>query len=519
LASRAGECEQLAPALDFSSMTTPVRVPRSANRWTILAVVTLVAFVTNLDATIVIIGLPRIVASLHTSITVGLWTVTAYIITSTVFLLPAGRWSDSSGRRACFVFGLCLFTAGTLACGLSASGAQLIAFRLAQGVGGAFGVATGTPVLVDVFPPKELGRALGTNATAWVVGSIVGPVAGGAIVSGLGWRWIFFVTVPFGVIGAALGWKVIPDPAAKDPRVRTDWLGIATFTTALVGLLMALSEGLAWGWTSWRILVLFGAVVLFGVLFFVLETHIDEPLFDLAVVRNTHYRIGAAVALFYGTGFFATTFLLAFYLQGALRLGPLDAGLLLIPLSAPQVVLAPLGGHIADRYGSAPPMLFGLVLLIGAAVWLAQLGPKLNIVAVVMPLLLMSIANGFTWPPLIKAVMSSAPAGKSGAASGIFYTVRNFASSLSFTLALVVAELTLPPALAVKIYLGSSHLADAATIHALVHSTDIGFKLFVAFYVVALLFALALLRPVHEGRDAKKQAAIEASKSVSSGRV
>ena len=468
---------------------------RTANRWIILVVVTLVAFVTNLDSTIVIIGLPRIVASLHTSITVGLWTVTAYIITSTVFLLPAGRWSDSAGRRICFVAGLVLFTVGTMLCGLSASGTQLIIFRLIQGAGGSFAVATGTPILVDVFPPRELGRALGVNATAWVVGSIVGPVAGGAIVSGLGWRWIFYVTVPFGVIGAALGWLVIPRQALPAVRFRNDWLGIAAFAIVLVSLLTALSEGLAWGWTSWRILSLFFITVVFGVLFAFLETHIDEPLFDLAVVRNTHYRIGVLIGLFYGTGFFATTFLLAFYLQGALRLSPLDAGLLLIPLSAPQIVLAPLGGHIADRYGSARPMLFGLVLLISAAVWLAQLGPRLNIVAVVMPLIVMSVANGFTWPPLMKAVMSAAPPGKSGAASGIFYTVRYIASSLSFTLALVVAEVTLPPALAVKIYLGSSHVIDATTVKALVHSTDIGFKLFVCFYVVALFFALALLRP------------------------
>lgn len=488
----------------------------SANRWIILSVVTLVAFVTNLDATIVIIGLPRIIASLHTSITVGLWTVTAYLITTTVFLLPAGRWSDSAGRRVCFAFGLCLFTIGTLLCGLSGSGAQLIIFRLIQGAGGSFAVATGTPILVDVFPPKELGRALGVNATAWVVGSIVGPVAGGAIVSGLGWRWIFFVTVPFGVIGAVLGWSVIPDQVVPTARVRNDWLGIATFAVVLVSLLMALSEGLAWGWTSWQILSLFGVFAISGVLFAALETHFDEPLFDFAVVRNTHYRIGVAIGLFYGTGFFATTFLLVFYLQGALKLGPLDAGLLLIPLSAPQVVLAPLGGHIADRFGSARPMLFGLVLLISAAVWLAQLGPKLNIISVVMPLILMSIANGFTWPPLVKAVMSSAPAGKSGAASGIFYTVRYIASSLSFTLALVVAEITLPPALAVKIYLGSSHIVNATTVQALVHSTDIGFKLFVGFYVVAFFFALALLRPSRVRQAVEDPANARAPESVSS---
>lgn len=466
-----------------------------SRRWVILAVVTLVAFVTNLDATIVIIGLPRIVTSLHTSITVGLWTVTAYIITTTVFLLPAGRLSDSAGRRMCFVVGLVIFTVGTLLCGFSTSGEQLIIFRLIQGAGGAFAVATGTPILVDVFPPKELGTAMGVNATSWVVGSVVGPVAGGVIVSGLGWRWIFFVTVPFGIIGALFGLAVIPNGARSATKLTIDWFGIGTFAIALSSLLTALSEGLAWGWDSWRITLLFGATVVFGALFFFLETHIAEPLFDPAVVRHVHYRIGLVVTIFYATGFFATTFLLAFYLQGALNLSPLDAGLLLIPLSGPQIVMAPLGGLIADRYGSARPMLVGLALFIVSAIWLSQLGPRLNIVSVVMPLIVMSLANGLTWPPLAKAVMSAAPPGRSGAASGIFFTIRYFGSSLSFTLALVVAELTLPPALAVKIYLGSSGVLGGATVNALVHSTDVGFRLFVAFYAVAWIFTLFLLRP------------------------
>lgn len=476
-------------------MSTNLERSQQSNRWLILAIVTLVAFVTNLDATIVIIGLPRIVHDLHTSVTVGLWTVTAYIITATVFLLPAGRWSDSSGRRVTFVAGLVVFTIGTLLCGFSANGTELIVFRLLQGAGGAFAVATGTPILVDVFPAKELGRALGANATSWVVGSIVGPVAGGAIVSGIGWRWIFFVTVPFCVIGVVFGWRVIPNGARAVKRVRIDWVGITMFGLALSSLLMALSEGLAWGWGSWRIISLFVATGVFGLLFFVVEGRVEDALFDPVVVRHSHYRIGLAVTFFYGTGFFATTFLLAFYLQGALKLSPLDAGLLLIPLSAPQVVMAPLGGHIADRYGSARPMAVGLVLLGGAALWLARLGPNLNVASIVFPLLLMSFANGLTWPPLVKAVMSAAPSGKSGAASGIFYTVRYIGSSLSFTLALVVAELTLAPALAVKIYLGSSSLLTSATADALVHSTDVGFELFVAFYFVALGFTVLLARP------------------------
>jgi MFS family permease len=169
--------------------------PAQSHKWWILSVVTLVAFVTNVDGTIVVVGLPRMVSGLHTTITVGLWALTSYIITSTVFLLPAGRWSDVIGSKKIFMFGLLVFTVATLLCGIAPSGALLIAFRFIQGAGAALALATATPIIVRAFPQAELGRALGINSTAWVMGSIVGPVAGGVLVSTLGWRAIFFVTI------------------------------------------------------------------------------------------------------------------------------------------------------------------------------------------------------------------------------------------------------------------------------------------------------------------------------------
>jgi len=471
-------------------------ITTSTSKWWILAVVTLVAFVTNLDGTIVVVGLPRMVAGLHITVTAGLWTLTSYIITSTVFLLPAGRWSDLVGRKNIFMVGLLIFTVATFGCGIAPTGALLLVGRFVQGSGAALSLATATPIIVRAFEPHELGRALGINSTAWVMGSIIGPVAGGVLVSTLGWRWIFFVTIPFAILGIIGGWTILTDTVMPS-RAKTDWVGATTFGLGLVGLLVALSLGQGWGWTSFATLGLFGVSVLLFVTFFVAEQQVNQPMFDLSLLQHNHYRAGLGVTVSYSIGYFATTFLLTIYLQGAVHLTPLDAGLMLIPLSAPQLVMGPLGGIIADRYGPSRSVVLGIVFLAIGGFWLGHLGSTFSSLAVILPLALMSIANGIAWPALTKAVMSTAPRERTGSASGMFYTFRNVGMALSLTLALVVAEASLSPKIASQVFLGTSNLLNPAMKGALVHATDAGFWVFVGFYLIALVLALPLLKPHH----------------------
>jgi MFS family permease len=152
-----------------------------SSKWSVLFVVALVSFITNLDATIVVTGLPPLMEDLRLSIGTGMWTITSFYITSTVFLLPSGRWSDLYGARRIFLWGFALFTLATAFCGMADSGAVLIAARLLQGIGAAMAMAASTPILIRTFPSQELGAALGINNIAWVTGSLIGPVVGGAL--------------------------------------------------------------------------------------------------------------------------------------------------------------------------------------------------------------------------------------------------------------------------------------------------------------------------------------------------
>lgn len=462
------------------------------HKWSILIVVTLVSFITNVDSTIVIIGLPKIMQGLNITVVVGLWTITSYIISSTVLILPAGKWADTVGTKRIFILGLVVFTIGTVLCGMANSGLTLIIYRVIQGAGAALALATATPTILNTFPDNELGLALGINATSWVIGALVGPVVGGALISKFGWSSIFFITVPFaiiGIIGAAL--------FMKDEKVhvkeKTDWIGIFTFAFGLVAMMVVLSEGASWGWISTRISVLFIATIVLSITFFITELHVENPLFNLSLLFYKKYTTGLGITVSYCIAYFSITLLLSIYLQGALHLSPMNAGLLIIPLSAPQLIMGPLGGKLADYFGTGRMIVYGLIFLVIGLFMLGNLGSRLFIPGVVIPLIIISVANGIAWPSLAKMVLSIVPKEQAGSASGMFYTVYNVGRALSQTLVMLVIELSVPTATVSKAIVG---MADFNNLHIngdLVESIDYAFRFFAIFFVIALILGLIIL--------------------------
>jgi len=464
-----------------------------SRKWIILAVVTLVSFITNVDATIVIIGLPSMMEGLHLSMTMGLWIITSYIITSTIFLLPAGRWADMVGTKRIFILGFGIFTISTVLCGIANSGDILIFYRFIKGVGAALALATATPIIVRTFPPNQLGLAVGINSTSWVIGSIAGPVIGGALIGEYGWQSIFFVTVPFALLGMIAAWFVLEDTDLL-VQSKMDWMGMLTFGLGLVALLLVLSEGQAWGWLSPSIIGLFLAVLVMWVVFVITELRTHHPMFNLSLLSNRQYAAGLGITLNYCIGYFAITFLLTLYLQGALQLSPLESGMLMIPLSAPQLIMGPLGGMLADRFGPVPMMLIGFIFVSVGLFMLGNLGLQLSVVAVVIPLIIISVANGLAWSSVAKTVLSAVPREQSGSASGMFYTIYNVGRALSQTLALAAVQFSVSPAIISQALMGIEE-AQSQHVHTiLVHSIDNSFQFFIIFFMIALLLTLFLLR-------------------------
>jgi EmrB/QacA subfamily drug resistance transporter len=471
-----------------------------SSKWSVLFVVALVSFITNLDATIVVTGLPPLMEDLRLSIGTGMWTITSFYITSTVFLLPSGRWSDLFGARRIFLWGFALFTFATAFCGMADSGAVLIAARLLQGIGAAMAMAASTPILIRTFPSHELGAALGINNIAWVTGSLIGPVVGGALIGEFGWRSMFYSVVPIGVIGLAAGMFFLRDTFAGE-KARTDWPGILTFGPGLTVLLIALSEGQAWGWASGRTLGLFALALLLWVAFVIIEMKARYPLFHLSLFAYRHYCIGLGITMSYCIGYFAVTILLMLYLQGAQNLSPWEAGLLLIPLSVPQLFTAPFGGRLADRFGPARMILLGSLLIGLALLMLGQLGPELSNMAVIIPLMIISAATGLSWPSLAKAVLSAAPQEQAGSASGMFWTVYNMCRAISQALALAIVQIVAKSDVASQLLFGAGVEEWGQSKDILIRATNTGFRFFALFLALAVILGLFLLRPQQKGES------------------
>jgi len=463
------------------------------HKWSILLVVTLVAFITNLDATIVIIALPKIMQGLNITVVAGLFTITGYIIASTVLILPAGKWADTVGTKRIFILGLIIFTISTALCGFANSGLTLIMYRLFQGAGAALALATATPTIIKTFPNNQLGLALGINATSWVIGAIVGPVVGGALISQFGWRSIFFITVPF-VILCIIGACLVMEETDVHIKSKTDWIGTLTFAFGLLSIMTVLSEGQSWGWLSAPAIGLFVSTIVFWFAFIITEKRATNPLFNLNLLSYKDYTIGLGITLSYCIAYFSLPLLLSIYLQSALHLTPMNAGLLMIPLSAPQLIMGPLGGKLADHFGASRMLVFGIIFLIIGLFMLGKLGSNLSISSLVIPLLIISVANSISWPSLAKTVLSATPKEQAGSASGMYYTILNIGRALSQTFVILVIELSVPPSIVSKAIAGISELNNLNIKEDLVYSIDSSFRFFTIFFVIALILGLFLLR-------------------------
>src|ERR671935_2176773 len=216
-------------------------------KWWALSCTSLGMLLATINSGTLIIALPDLERSLHTSLLSLVWVILAYMISSTVLVVTAGRLSDLFGRKRAYVLGFLIFSVASLGAGFAGSGTELIVWRVLQGIGGAFLFANSAALVTDAFPKRELGLAMGTNTMVAAVGLVLGPVLGGVLVS-ISWHWVFWFNVPLGLAGAAWGALVLRELSVRDPVRGLDLLGTATFVTGLTGLVYGISRGGIEGW-------------------------------------------------------------------------------------------------------------------------------------------------------------------------------------------------------------------------------------------------------------------------------
>ncbi len=376
-----------------------------------------------LDITVVNVALPDIQRELHSSFSDLQWVVDAYSLTLAAFLLTAGVVGDIYGRREVFAAGLAVFSLASLLCGLSTSPLMLNLCRAFQGVGGAIMFATSLALIASAFVGKDRGTAFGIYGAVIGGAVAIGPLIGGAITSAWGWRWIFFVNVPIGIVAIVITFTQIA--RSKDERVRrVDWIGFVTFSGSLFALVFALVRGNDLGWSSVTIVALLvGSAVLMAA-FFINETRTPDPMLDLGLFKIPAFVGVSIVAFTIAASIFAMFLYLTLYIQDDLGYNPLPAGIRFLPLTLLAFAVAPFAGRLTVRIHSRYLLSVGMLLIAGGLLAMATTTPQSAWTVLLPGFILCGIGIGTVNPVLASGAISVVQPQHSGMASGANNTFR-----------------------------------------------------------------------------------------------
>ncbi len=461
-------------------------------KWIALSVTTIGAFMAAIDSTIVILALPDMMVKLHANLVEMIWVIMAYILVSTVFLLTFGRAADMFGRVRMYNLGFVVFTVGSALCGISQSATQLILSRIVQGSGAALMLVNSTAIITEVFPPNQRGRALGLNGITWALGGIAGPLLGGFILNAADWRWIFFINVPIGLAGSIWSFRALHERSARNKTEQFDLTGAATFSVALLALLLGLTRGIEYRWLSATILSLFGLSLLALLFFRSWERRVANPVLDFSLFANRVYNFTVVAAMLQSLAIFAVNFLIVFYLQAVRGYDPLTAALMLIPLSIVSAVMAPLSGSLADRVGARLPATTGLVIQALALLWfILRLTPSTPYADLAVGLAAMGLGGGMFWSPNTSAAMSAAPMHRLGVASATLATLRQTGMVTSFALAMAIAAASLPHEVMMRLFVGTNVALGSAVMQDFVVGIRSAFAVSVVLCLLAAGFSMA----------------------------
>jgi len=392
-------------------------------KWWTLVAVCFGTFMLLLDITVVNVALPAVQLALHSTFADLQWVVDAYALTLAAFLLTAGVLGDMYGRRGMFAIGLVFFSIASLACGVATTPLILSLARGAQGIGGAIMFATSLALIAQAFAGKERGTAIGIYGA--VVGGAVaiGPLVGGAITSGIGWRWIFFLNIPIGAVALVITLTKVENAKIPSAR-RIDWLGFTTFSASLFMLVFALVQGNAKGWGSRYItLLLIGSAVLM-VVFLVGEWRQKDPMLDLALFRRPA-MVGVSLGSFtLSASIFAMFLYLTLYMQEILGYGAFQAGLRFLPLTLLAFIAAPIAGKLTVKIQTRYLMSLGLALVAIGCQLMTHTSATSSWLVLLPGFLVCGAGIGITNPVLASGSVSVVPPERSGMSTGTASTFR-----------------------------------------------------------------------------------------------
>ncbi|MCT7658632.1 MFS transporter [Mycobacterium deserti] len=473
-------------------------------KWVALSNTTLGTLLATINASIVLISLPAIFRGIGLNplapgnVSYLLWMLMGYLVVTAVLVVLFGRLGDMYGRVRIYNIGFVVFTFSAIALSfdpfhLDGGALWLIAWRVAQGVGGAMLMASSSAILTDAFPANQRGMALGVNMVAAVAGSFLGLLIGGVLAE-IHWQAIFWVGVPIGIVGTIWSMRSLKELGVRTPG-RLDWPGCLTFGVGLTLLLVGITYGIqpygasTTGWTNPWVLGAIGAGLLLLVVFCLVELRVAQPMVNIRLFRSTAFGMGNLAGLMSSVGRGGLQFMLIIWLQGIwlplrgfdFESTPLWAAIYMLPITIGFLIAGPLAGSLSDRFGARPFTVGGMLLMGVSFVALVMIPVDFDYWVFALLIFLNGFGGGIFTAPNTAAIMSSVPPAERGAASGVRATFFNAGSSLSigifFSLMIVGLANTLPGALSTGL---QEQGVSAAVAHEVSNLPPVG-SLFAAF--------------------------------------
>jgi len=396
----------------------------------VLAICCMSLFIVGIDVTIVNVALPSIQRQLHAPVSGLQWVVDAYTIVVASFLMLSGSTGDRIGRRRTFQTGLALFTLGSLACSLAPALGWLVAFRALQALGGSMLNPVAMSIITNTFTdPAERARAIGLWGAVFGISLALGPVVGGALVTSVGWRGIFWVNIPVGVAAIILTALFVPESRAPRAR-RLDPVAQILIVVLLASLTYGIIEGPNAGWASARILTCFGLAAAALISLIAYEPRRDEPLIDLRFFRSAPFSGATVIAICAFAALGGLLFLNTLYLQDVRGYSALRAGLYLLPIGAMTLLLAPVTGRIVAARGPRLPLIVAGIATTAGGIMLTRLSRDSSVGFLMACYVVLGIGCGTVNAPITNTAMSGMPRSQAGVAAGIASTSRQVGSTL-----------------------------------------------------------------------------------------
>lgn len=404
-------------------------------RWLILATVIMGTFLGRLDGTVVNLAVPKIISAFGISVSAAGWIATAYILANAVFVPIWGKLGDTIGRKKVYVIGFVLFIISSVLAGFAWDFTSLIIFRVIQAVAVSADYPTAMAILATTFPSgRPRAQALGIWSSVFGAAAVFGPLLGGPLIDVFGWRSVFFLNLPVGLVGLFMALKFIPESVSSTKTVVFDWWGALSLGTALSGMVLVLDKGLDWGWVSGSSLLCYLVTIVSLALFLLIEHTHPEPIVDLRFFKNAVF-VNTLINNFISfMGIMGSTFLIPVFAQTFLGYSATQAGYLFIPMALGLLVAAPLGGALVGRV-KPNYVIFASTLVGGIGIsLLTGLDPRSTALDIMIPMAIMAFGLGFGMAQRTSIITTVVPENEMGMASGVLALVRNISGAFGVAL-------------------------------------------------------------------------------------